>query len=42
MHHAQWAMKFVEMLSNQAFPPEQADLFLADEIERLRNPPNQA
>jgi hypothetical protein len=29
----QW--KFFEMLFNQAFPPAQSDLFLAEEIERL-------
>lgn len=32
--NGQW--KFFEMLFNQAFPPPQPDLFLADEIERLR------
>ena len=31
--NGQW--KFFQMLFNQAFPPIQADLFLADEIERL-------
>jgi hypothetical protein len=30
----QW--KFFEMLFKQAFPPAQPDLFLADEIARLR------
>jgi P63C domain len=32
--NGQW--KFFQMLFNQAFPPIQADLFLADEIERLK------
>jgi hypothetical protein len=32
--NGQW--KFFEMLFNQAFPPAQPDLFLADEIERLK------
>ena len=31
----QW--KFLESLFQQAFPPAQPDLFLADEIERLKN-----
>jgi hypothetical protein len=34
---SQW--KFFEMLFNQAFPPAQPDLFLAEEIERLRLAP---
>jgi hypothetical protein len=33
-YSGQW--KFFQMLFNQAFPPIQADLFLADEIERLK------
>lgn len=38
--NGQW--KFFQMLFNQAFPPEQPDLFLAEEIERLRlAPPDQ-
>ncbi|MFY9895241.1 MAG: P63C domain-containing protein [Xanthobacteraceae bacterium] len=35
--NGQW--KFFEMLFNQAFPPAQPDLFLAEEIERLRIAP---
>jgi hypothetical protein len=35
--NGQW--KFFEMLFNQAFPPPQPDLFLAEEIERLRLAP---
>jgi hypothetical protein len=34
----QW--KFFEMLFNQAFPPPQPDLFLAEEIARLKSVPN--
>jgi hypothetical protein len=34
----QW--KFFETLFTQAFPPAQPDLFLADEIERLRLAPS--
>jgi hypothetical protein len=30
----QW--KFFEVLFNNAFPPAQPDLFMAEEIERLR------
>jgi hypothetical protein len=38
--NGQW--KFFEMLFKQAFPPAQPDLFMADEIERLRlAPPNE-
>ena len=33
----QW--KFFETLFEQAFPPAQPDLFMADEIERLRLAP---
>ena len=36
----QW--KFFETLFKQAFPPAQPDLFLADEIERLRIAPPDA
>ncbi len=35
--NGQW--RFFEMLFNQAFPPIQPDLFLAEEIERLRIAP---
>jgi hypothetical protein len=34
----QW--KFFDMLFKQAFPPEQPDLFLAEEIARLRIAPS--
>jgi hypothetical protein len=33
-------MEFFEMLFNQAFPPPQPDLFLAEEIARLKSVPN--
>jgi hypothetical protein len=35
--NGQW--KFFEMLFSHAFPPAQPDLFLAEEIERLKNAP---